>query len=57
MTLTTDLQALLARTTLQVSEQQVHLLIQYVELLHKWNKAYNLLGIDPNKLSQFSGRA
>lgn len=45
MTLTTDLQALLAKTTLQVSEQQVQLLIQYVELLHKWNKAYNLTSV------------
>ena len=27
------------------------------EVSSKWNKAYNLLGIDPNKLSQFSGRA
>ena len=24
---------------------------------NKWNKAYSLLGVDPNKLSQFSGRA
>ena len=45
MTLTTDLQALLAKTTLQVSEEQVQLLIQYVELLHKWNKAYNLTSV------------
>ena len=27
------------------------------EVSNKWNKAYNLLGVDPNKLSQFSGRA
>ncbi len=27
------------------------------EVSSKWYKAYNLLGIDPNKLSQFSGRA
>ena len=27
------------------------------EVANKWNKAYSLLGIDPNKLSQFSGRA
>jgi len=51
MTLTTDLQALLAKTTLQVSEQQVQLLIQYVELLHKWNKAYNLTSVrDPQQM-------
>ena len=51
MTLTTDLQALLAKTTLQVSEEQVQLLIQYVELLHKWNKAYNLTSVrDPQQM-------
>jgi 16S rRNA (guanine527-N7)-methyltransferase len=51
MSLTTDLQALLAKTTLQVSEQQVQLLIQYVELLHKWNKAYNLTSVrDPQQM-------
>ena len=27
------------------------------EVTNKWNKAYNLLGVDPNKLSQYSGRA
>ena len=27
------------------------------EVSNKWNKAYTLLGVDPNKLSQFSGRA
>ena len=27
------------------------------EVSNKWKKAYNLLGVDPNKLSQFSGRA
>ena len=27
------------------------------EVSNKWNKAYNLLGVDPKKLSQFSGRA
>lgn len=51
MTLTTDLQALLAKTTLQVSEQQVELLVKYVELLHKWNKAYNLTSVrDPQQM-------
>lgn len=51
MTLTTDLQALLEKTTLKVSEQQVQLLIQYVELLHKWNKAYNLTSVrDPQQM-------
>ena len=51
MTLTTDLQALLEKTTLKVSEQQVQLFIQYVELLHKWNKAYNLTSVrDPQQM-------
>ncbi len=51
MTLITNLQALLAKTTLQVSEQQVQLLIQYVELLDKWNKAYNLTSVrDPQQM-------
>jgi 16S rRNA (guanine527-N7)-methyltransferase len=51
MTLITDLKALLAKTTLQVSEQQAQLLIQYVELLHKWNKAYNLTSVrDPKQM-------
>ena len=27
------------------------------EINNKWLKAYNILGIDPNKLSHFSGRA
>ena len=27
------------------------------QVTNKWKKAYSLLGIDPNKLSQFSGRA
>lgn len=51
MTLTLKLQSLLAQTSLQVSEQQVQLLIQYVELLHKWNKAYNLTSVrDPHDM-------
>ena len=27
------------------------------EVTNKWNNAYRLLGVDPNKLSQYSGRA
>ena len=27
------------------------------EVNNKWLKAYGLLGVDPNKLSQYSGRA
>ena len=51
MTLTSQLENLLSKTTLQVSSQQVDLLIQYVELLHKWNKAYNLTSVrDPQEM-------
>jgi 16S rRNA (guanine527-N7)-methyltransferase len=51
MTLISKLQSLLAKTSLQVTEQQVQLLIQYVELLHKWNKAYNLTSVrDPQDM-------
>ncbi len=51
MTLTSKLENLIAKTSLQVSEQQVQLLIQYVELLHKWNKAYNLTSVrDPQDM-------
>ncbi|WP_159822415.1 16S rRNA (guanine(527)-N(7))-methyltransferase RsmG [Colwellia sp. 20A7] len=51
MTLTSKLENLLSQTTLQVSAQQVDLLIQYVELLHKWNKAYNLTSVrDPQEM-------
>jgi 16S rRNA (guanine527-N7)-methyltransferase len=51
MTLTSKLESLLSRTALQVSPQQVNLLIQYVELLHKWNKAYNLTSVrDPQEM-------
>ena len=51
MTLTSKLENLLSKTTLQVSAQQVDLLIQYVELLHKWNKAYNLTSVrDPQEM-------
>jgi len=51
MNLIDKLQKLLAQTDLKVSDQQVELLIQYVELLHKWNKAYNLTSVrDPNEM-------
>jgi len=51
MTLISKLQSLLAKTSLQVSTQQVQLLIQYVELLHKWNKVYNLTSVrDPQEM-------
>lgn len=42
------LDALLAQTTLTVSEQQREQLVGYVEMLNKWNKAYNLTSVrDP----------
>jgi len=51
MTLTEQLNALLAKTSLDVSSEQVNLLIQYVELLNKWNKAYNLTSVrDPSDM-------
>jgi 16S rRNA (guanine527-N7)-methyltransferase len=51
MSLTSKLESLLSKTSLQVSPQQVNLLIQYVELLHKWNKAYNLTSVrDPQDM-------
>ena len=37
--------AILAKTELNVTEQQVDQLIAYVELLAKWNKAYNLTSV------------
>ncbi len=51
MTLKQQLSTLISKTDLQVSEQQIELLIQYVELLNKWNKAYNLTSIrDPSDM-------
>lgn len=45
MTLSEQLVELLNETELSVSTEQINLLIQYVELLHKWNKAYNLTSV------------
>lgn len=51
MSLSSKLTDLLAKTTLSVTEQQIQLLVQYVELLHKWNKAYNLTSVrDPQEM-------
>ncbi|MCJ8320107.1 MAG: 16S rRNA (guanine(527)-N(7))-methyltransferase RsmG [Colwellia sp.] len=51
MTLTEKLQSLINKTDLEVNEQQIALLIQYVELLIKWNKAYNLTAVrDPDEM-------
>ena len=51
MTLKQQLSTLINNTDLKVSEQQIDLLIQYVELLNKWNKAYNLTSVrDPSEM-------
>ena len=51
MNLTEKLQSLINKTDLEVTEQQIALLIQYVELLIKWNKAYNLTSVrDPDEM-------
>ena len=42
---------LILQTELSVSERQREQLIGYVELLNKWNKAYNLTSVrDPNEM-------
>ncbi|MDG3086762.1 16S rRNA (guanine(527)-N(7))-methyltransferase RsmG [Vibrio hannami] len=43
--LRTKLDSLLLQTELDVSEQQRQQLVGYVELLNKWNKAYNLTSV------------
>ena len=51
MTLSEQLVALIKKTSLEVSTEQISLLIQYVELLNKWNKAYNLTSVrDPKDM-------
>lgn len=45
------LDALLQQAGISVSEQQKNSLLQYVEMLHKWNKAYNLTSVrDPQEM-------
>lgn len=49
--LRSKLDALIAQTDLQVSDQQRHQLVGYVEMLNKWNKAYNLTSVrDPEEM-------
>ncbi len=49
--LRTKLDALIAQTDLVVSDQQRSLLVGYVEMLNKWNKAYNLTSVrNPNEM-------
>jgi 16S rRNA (guanine527-N7)-methyltransferase len=45
MTLTQDLSTLIAKTQLVVSQEKIEQLVLYVELLNKWNKAYNLTSV------------
>lgn len=45
------LSALLNAAKISLSDQQKQQLVAYVELLHKWNKAYNLTSVrDPNQM-------
>jgi len=42
---------LIKQTDLIINEQQLDLLIHYVEMLNKWNKAYNLTSVrDPSEM-------
>ncbi|MGV6988062.1 16S rRNA (guanine(527)-N(7))-methyltransferase RsmG [Testudinibacter sp. P80/BLE/0925] len=55
MTLAIELRAkldqLLAQTALSVNDQQKQQLVAFVELLNKWNKAYNLTSVrDPQEM-------
>jgi 16S rRNA (guanine527-N7)-methyltransferase len=51
MHLTDKLVSLLKQTTLELTPEQITLLIRYVEMLVKWNKAYNLTSVrDPQEM-------
>ena len=43
--LSANLSDLLAQTAIDLDSHQQHLLVDYVLLLHKWNKAYNLTSV------------
>ncbi|GAA5131002.1 16S rRNA (guanine(527)-N(7))-methyltransferase RsmG [Thalassotalea piscium] len=45
MSLKDELSDLLAQSSIELTEKQILQLIQYVELLVKWNKAYNLTSV------------
>jgi 16S rRNA (guanine527-N7)-methyltransferase len=45
MMLEQQLKTLADKASLELSDKQISLLIQYVELLNKWNKAYNLTSV------------
>ncbi len=45
------LKTLLNNTALSLTDQQIEKLVLLVQLLHKWNKAYNLTSVrDPNEM-------
>lgn len=45
------LSSLLKAAHISLSDQQINQLVGYVELLHKWNKAYNLTSVrDPEQM-------
>ncbi|WP_158782467.1 16S rRNA (guanine(527)-N(7))-methyltransferase RsmG [Pantoea sp. BAV 3049] len=47
----TKLSSLLKAAHISLSDQQINQLVGYVELLHKWNKAYNLTSVrDPEQM-------
>lgn len=47
----TKLSSLLKAAQISLSDQQITQLVGYVELLHKWNKAYNLTSVrDPEQM-------
>ena len=49
--LTNKLTKLVAKTDLSVTAEQIEQLVAYVNLLDKWNKAYNLTSVrDPNEM-------
>jgi 16S rRNA (guanine527-N7)-methyltransferase len=51
MSLLQELQKMLIDTDLEVTEKQQNQLIELVELLNKWNKAYNLTSVrDPHDM-------
>ncbi|MDE9448293.1 class I SAM-dependent methyltransferase, partial [Xenorhabdus bovienii] len=41
----TKLESLLAKTDIELSQEQKQLLVAYVDMLNKWNKAYNLTSV------------